>query len=251
MKPIQIVVVSHNTVPYLRRCLESIIAYNHHPFNFPYRLVVVENGSTDGTRDYLAMLEGPMDTIYNEENLGWVRGANQGLEWALNMKPDYVVLANSDIVVPDPWWFHRVAETLEQEDVGALGPVSNYVMGLQNIGYKGLPAVHETKFLIGFFVILKAKVLREVGLLDERFGLGGNDDLDLSIRIREAGYRLMVDRRFFIHHYGSMTLLPIFGGWEKIAEQDAKTRKILIEKWGKERVKELFTIPEELRRPSG
>jgi len=82
--------------------------------------------------------------------------------------------------------------------------------------------------------------------LDERFGLGGNDDLDLSIRIRKAGYKLLINRRAFIFHYGSRTLLQedVFDGWEGIKREDERTRVLLVEKWGQETVDELFTMPE-------
>jgi GT2 family glycosyltransferase len=86
-----------------------------------------------------------------------------------------------------------------------------------------LPAVHETTLLVGFFVATKTQVLHKVGLLDERFGWGGNDDLDLSIRIRRAGWKLLINRKAFVFHYGSRTLAPVFGGWEGITREDNRT----------------------------
>jgi len=188
-----------------------------------------------------------MDGIANTENLGWIRGVNQGLKIALDKyDPDHIIFSNSDIVIPgDRIWLERYVGPLQQDDVGAVGPTSNFVMGLQKYQFnKQLPKVHEAKFLIGFFMAVKASVLRDIGLLDERFGMGGNDDLDLSIRIRQAGYKLLINRSAFIFHYGSKTLLPFFEGWEGIAEQDARTRALLVEKHGQDVVNELFTMPE-------
>lgn len=248
MKPIPIVIVSHNTLPYTRRAIESVMAYSHYPFSVPYRLIVVDNGSTDGTVEYLIDLEGSCDLCLADSNLGWIKGVNRGLEMALDCyDPDYTIISNSDIVIPgDPWWLHKYIELLQDEEVGAVGPVSNFVMGLQKYEFNPqLPPVHKAKFLIGFFVAVKAKVLREIGLLDERFGLGGNDDLDLSIRIRQAGYKLLINRRAFVFHYGSRTLLQkdVFDGWEGIKREDERTRVLLVEKWGQETVNELFTMP--------
>ena len=258
MKEVPIVIVSYNTLSHTRRCIESIIAYSNYPFSIPYHITVVDNGSVDGTPEYLKglyQLSSPQDPgkclvypIFNEENMGWVKGLNQGLESVLREEPEYIVFANSDIAICDPRWLIRHTELLALEDeFGATGPVSNFVMGLQGVQHNpSLPPVHEAKFLIGFFMVLKAEVLRKVGLLDERFGLGGNDDLDLSIRIRQAGYKLLINRRAFIWHYGSKTLLPVFGGWEGIKREDRRTRGLLIEKWGEEVVKDLFTMPEGL-----
>jgi len=150
-KPVPIVIVSHNTLPYIRRCIESILAYSHYPFSIPYRLIVVDNGSDDGTRDYLEVLDESIGVIYKGENLGWIGGVNSGLKWALKLDPDYIIFANSDIVIPgDPWWLHKYVELLQNEDVGAVGPVSNFVMGLQKHEFNPqLPPVHEAQFQIG------------------------------------------------------------------------------------------------------
>lgn len=244
MKPIPIVIVSYNTLPYTRRCIESMDAYSHYPFSYPCRIIVVDNGSTDGTRDYLEGLGDTIDIIALDENLGWVKGVNIGLEEGLKPDPEYIIFCNSDIVANDPRWLLRYADLLKLEDVGAVGPVSNFVMGLQKYEFnRQLPPIHETKFLIGFFMAVRVDVFRKIGLLDERFTPGGNDDLDLSIRIRQAGYKLLVNRRAFIFHYGSKTLLDVFGGWEGIEREDKRTRKLLTEKHGQDTVDELFEIP--------
>lgn len=249
MKPVPIIIVSYNTLFYTRRCIESILVHSHFEESLPYRLIVVDNGSTDGTKEYLDSIHGPGChwIIPLTKNVGWIRGVNTGLELSLEeYGPDYIIFSNSDIVVPgDRVWLNKYVEVLQRPDVGAVGPTSNFVMGLQKHQFNAqLPGIHEAKFLIGFFMAVKASVLREIGLLDERFGIGGNDDLDLSIRIRQAGYKLLINRRAFIYHYGSKTLLPFFESWKGIAEQEARTRALLVEKWGQETVNELFTMPE-------
>jgi len=224
------------------------MAYSHYPFSIPYRLIVVDNGSADGTVEYLEGLGNAIELRGLEKNLGWVQGVNIGLVAALAYDPDHIIFSNSDIVIPgDPVWLKKYIDLLQGEGVGAVGPTSNFVMGLQKYQFnEQLPPIHEAQFLIGFFVAVRAKVLREVGLLDERFGLGGNDDLDLSIRIRKAGYKLLINRRAFVFHYGSRTLLQkdVFDGWEGIKREDERTRVLLVEKWGQETVDELFTMPE-------
>ena len=249
MKPAAVVIPTHNTLFYTRRCVESIIAYSHFYWNLPCRLIIVDNASTDGTTAYLRNLKGPVDVISNDRNQGWVKGVNQGLQRALDLGADPILFANSDIVIPgDPWWLNRYIDYLQNDDVGAVGPTSNYVMWMQHTQFsESLPSVHETTVLAGFFVATKARVLRKVGLLDDRFGSGGNDDLDLSIRIRQAGWKLLINRKAFVFHYGSRTLSPVFGGWEGIAREDSRTRAILVEKWGQEIVDELFVWPQEIK----
>ena len=253
MKPVTIVIPTFNTVALTRRCLESIIVQSHYPFSLAYHLIVVDNASTDGTREYLQGLQAPVDVIHNADNLGWVRAVNMGLERALDMDVDYTILANSDVVVPgDAWWLKRYVDLLQREDIGAVGPISNFAMWLQqDVEYRHLPAVHETRFLLGFFFATKAEVLRKVGLLDERFGSGGHDDFDLSIRIRKAGWKLLVNRKAFIFHYGSKTRGSIYGGSEGLMRENKRTREILAEKWGREVVNGLFTFPQGLEESPG
>jgi len=254
-KAVPIVIVSYNTLFHTRRCIESILVHSHYPLSIPYRLIVVDNGSTDGTVEYLESLGDAVAWFTEKENLGWVKGVNNGLACALysGLDPDFIVFGNSDIVIPgEPWWLDRYIKPLEEEGIGAVGPTSNFVMGLQKYEFNAqMPPIHEVKYLIGLFVAMKAKVAREVSqlnfgnFLDERFGLGGNDDLDLSIRIRNLGYKLLVNRKAFVYHYGSRTLLQkdVFDGREGIAKEEARTRALLVEKWGEKTVDELFIMP--------
>lgn len=243
-KVVPIVIVNYNTLWYIRRLLESIVAFT----NLPHDVIVVDNGSTDGAKEYLKGLGDKIHLISLEENAGWVGGINIGMKAALAYYPDYIVFGNSDIVMGDPLWLERLLGPLRLEDVGAVGPVSNYVMGIQSMEHNLAP-LHEAKFLIGLCVAVRADVAEKVcdlnfgKFMDDRFGLGGNDDLDLSIRIRRLGYRLMVNRLAFIYHYGSKTLLDVFGGWKGIKREDERTRALLVEKWGQEAVDDLFVTP--------
>jgi GT2 family glycosyltransferase len=132
-----------------------------------------------------------------------------------------------------------MAERLQQPDIGAVGPISNFVMGLQNADYNKaiLLQEHYTKFLIGFFMMIKREAVEKVGLLDECFGLGGNDDLDYSIRLRQAGYKLKILRNVFIQHKGFASLGKVYKDYKEVEDL---TRPRLVEKWGKTNVDSLF-----------
>ena len=88
-------------------------------------------------------------------------------------------------------------------------------------------------------MLIRKDVLDKVGLLDERFGIGGQDDLDISIRIREAGYKLKINRYVFIHHLGFQSLSKVFPSYKEIEDL---TRPMLVEKWGKEKIDDLFIM---------
>ncbi len=242
MSNIAIIVPTWNNVPYLYRCLESLYRFTPEP---AWRLLVIDNGSTDDTPEYLeekiewVKSSGSanfLQVIRNEENLGFIRATNQGLQQL--HAGEHALLLNDDTQLVDPHWLARLAANLRDE-VGAVGPVSNFVMGLQSMSYSDrLPSAHFTNLLIGFCMLLRADAVARVGLLDERFGLGGNDDLDYCIRLSEAGFALRVERSAFVFHYGAKSISRI-GGYSKV---EPATRKMLIEKWGQTRVEPLFQL---------
>ena len=95
-----------------------------------YRAIVIDNGSTDDTVQYLADVRKRhpnLTVIRNETNLGFVKATNQGLN---QVQPgENVLLLNDDVQVTDPLWLRRMEDDLG-DDIGAVGPVSNFVMGV-------------------------------------------------------------------------------------------------------------------------
>jgi predicted SAM-dependent methyltransferase len=120
--------------------------------------------------------------------------------------------------------------------VGAIGPVSNCVTGHQNIFHPETPqSLSETSFLIGFCVLVRREALDKVGGIDDT--LPGGDDFDLSIRLRKAGYKLLIQPQSFVFHHGFKTGMRIHGGpdveggWNSRYMID-RTNKSLIQKHG-------------------
>ncbi len=95
--------------------------------------------------------------------------------------------------------------------------------------------VYAARFLIGFCVLVRRSVLDKVGGIDN--SLPGGDDLDLSMRLRSAGYKLIVDRDVFVFHHGFKTGNRVYGdvnepgGWNSY-EFLEKTNFALIRKHG-------------------
>jgi GT2 family glycosyltransferase len=216
-----LVILCCNEVAVTRLCLESVLRHTRSP----YELILVDNGSTDGTPDYLkevAGRSGParVEVIRNEENRGFARGCNQGLAAAQGR---YLVLLNNDTVVT-PGWLDRLIgwATHDWPRVGLVGAVSNYAPAPQQVepGYRDLAGLDEFALrrardfrgqaldfprLTGFCLLTRREVLEQVGALDEGYGLGFFEDDDLCVRVRDKGYRLLVAQDTFIHHFGSRT----------------------------------------------
>jgi GT2 family glycosyltransferase len=90
---VSVTIVSHNSRQYLESCLRSVFAQTHRPIE----VVVVDNASTDGSRDILARFKGRIRLIRNERNLGFAAAQNQAIqgsasEWVLALNPDATLL---------------------------------------------------------------------------------------------------------------------------------------------------------------
>lgn len=146
-------------------------------------------------------------------NRGFSEGCNEGVRQSHG---EYVVLVNPDTAV-FPGWADRMADHFNPK-VGAVGPISNFVAGYQQymlhmqhsegwdkvakMAARGLNKRGvATKMLIGFFLMIPRKVWDEMGGMDTAFFLGC-DDLDLSLRLRDAGYELIIASDVFVYHEG-------------------------------------------------
>jgi SAM-dependent methyltransferase len=108
-------------------------------------------------------------------------------------------------------------------------------MGSQNIWAKTRGWAFNTSFLVGFCMVINREILDKIGGVDETFYTG--DDIDLSIRFRKAGYRMIVLPMVFVYHHGFQTGEKVHGkpskpgGWNSRTMSD-ETNKHLIQKHG-------------------
>jgi FkbM family methyltransferase len=232
-----IVILTHNQLEYTRQCVDSIRRYTDEA----YELIFVDNASTDGTGDYLRSLSG-VKVITNPENRGFPAAANQGIQAAAGRQ---VLLLNNDTVVTTGW-LQRLLRTLASDPrIGLVGPCSNRVSGEQQVeaGYEDLAgldgfawewgkrhnrAVADTDRLVGFCLLVRREVFDRVGLLDERFGLGCFEDDDLCLRALRAGYRAVIARDAFVHHFGGRTFV---GSGVDFAGLMQKNEQLFRAKW--------------------
>ncbi len=234
-----IVILTHNELEYTRQCVESILKYTREP----YELIFVDNGSSDGTIEYLQSLSGAR-VIANPINLGFGTGCNQGMSVA---RGEYIVLLNNDTVVTEGWLNRMITRVESDPSVGMVGPRSNYVVGPQLVNpvpyADDLPRMHEfaarvsvenagASFqvlrLVGFCTLMKRAVIDKIGGFDERFGQGNFEDDDFCIRSGLAGFKLLVCNDVFIHHYGSRTFAGAKMDYRKMMRRNWKKFK---DKW--------------------
>ena len=118
---VSIVIPTCNNLVFVTLCLRSLLANTEYP---GYEVVVIDNGSTDGTPGYLRELMGRhprVRGIFNEVNRGFAAANNQGLAVATG---DVLVLLNDDTMVP-PGLLLQLVKHLDDPDIGLVGPVTN------------------------------------------------------------------------------------------------------------------------------
>ena len=243
-----IVILVYNQIDYTKKCLESIFRHTKKPFE----LIIVDNGSTDGTDAYLGALADSkkndvrIHLIRNKENLGFAAGNNQGIAAALG---EYILLLNNDTIVTDGWLELMVACAESHPNAGIVGPMSNCIAPpqlIRNVGYNTQTAAGLNKFairfagknkgratqiirVIGFCMLIKREVVDRIGGLDDCFGKGNFEDDDFCIRAALAGFESWIAEDCFIHHFGSRTFAGAKIDFKAILE---KNWEIFKEKWG-------------------
>ncbi|MFQ3588372.1 MAG: glycosyltransferase family 2 protein [Fimbriimonadaceae bacterium] len=221
---VSIVVLTYNSAPTLNACLESVVA-NLGTFD---ELVLVDNGSSDETPGYLRQLDGAdprIKVVLNPTNLGVAAGRNTGIEHSTG---DYVLFLDPDASV-SAGWVARMLEYFADPSVGAVGPISDGVPGLQQAAIHVAPGTDsnltldgladyvgrtnarrgvETKLLVGSCLMVRKSALNALRGFDAGLALGV-DDLDLCWRLRLAGHRLILATDVFVHHRGGGSKLSV------------------------------------------
>lgn len=239
---VSVVVVAHNGRGFTEPCLLSLLEGESWP---SLEVVVVDNGSTDGTAGFLAGLRDPrLRVVPLPKNRGFAAGNNAGLAACTGR---FVVLLNNDTVVP-PGLVGRLLPHLEADPaLGLVGPRTNECGNEARLeaGYgrfEDLPAFAATRaraqrgrrralpMAAMFCVAARRELFDEVGLLDENFGIGLFEDDDYSLRVRAAGFEVALADDAYVHHVGGGAIsLLRRAEYSRLWERN---RSYFEEKWG-------------------
>ncbi len=229
-----IVIVTYNAKDKLAMCLRSIAK---HTKETPYRLILVDNNSQDGTAEFLKKnYQGKAVLIFNKKNLGFCGAANKALRMSTSR---WIALLDDDVTVTQDWLSRLLRHLKSSKKVGIVGCKIVFPNGrIGSSGFKlnpyGMIAnneidrgqrdyVRETDALIGPCWVIRRELLQKAGYFDEQFFPSQFEDIDYCIRIRLAGYKIIYDGIVtVIHHhlYRSGT-----------ANDLSENRKRFIRKW--------------------
>lgn len=212
---IAVVVPNWNGAEFLKECLKSLQGQTYKDFE----VVVVDNGSVDGSKELIAGDFPQAKLIELERNYGFAGGVNRGIRYALDHDMWGVALFNNDAVADKDWLRHLV-ETIEpHKKVGAVASqflsldgetidsIGDYysVWGLPFPKGRGLPRQHSTAVTEVFSAsggasLYRSELFRDIGLFDEDF-FAYYEDIDISFRARLAGWKVLYQPSAVAYHH--------------------------------------------------
>jgi len=236
-KKVSVVLLALNQVEYTRKCIENLQKYCRQSLE----LILVNNGSHDGTAEYFDSIPGAI-VIHNPTNRGVAAGWNQGMALATG---DYVLILNND-TIPGPDCIENMVRCAENHpEAGMVVPRSNKIAGPQMVegfAWKDEAAIPELASKIqkqndlacwefprlkGFCMLMPRNVVTAIGPFDEQYGYGNFEDDDYSCRVRYSGYTLLVADDSFLFHFGSVSFKDSGIDWNRqmIENMDKFNRK--------------------------
>ena len=203
---VTIVIPVFNQVRYTKTCLDNL-----RDAGLPgSRIVVVDNGSTDETAACLAARP-EINLIRNATNLGCGGAWNQGVQ---ALPATWTVLLNNDVLIPQGWW-EGLKSFAEEERMDVVSPAmcegeNDYDFPAYARQFmQKMARVKRCGAVSGVCFMVHRRVFDSAGLFDNDPRLGGYEDDEFFRRTREAGFRLALTGRSFLHHFGSITQLAI------------------------------------------
>lgn len=217
-KIVNIIILTWNGLDYTKLCLDSLFANTIHDH---YKVYVVDNGSTDGTIEYLRT-RNDINLIENEKNLGFVRGNNVAIKQI--MDGDFVLL-NNDIIIKQSDWLSELESTAyDDEKNGVVGcrlinekgeflHAGTYIYpetywgqqiggGQKDIGqYPDNRSVQGVVFACAY---IKREVMNTIGGLNEAF-FSYFEDTDFCLRAIKAGYKCICCGKVTLIHYQNVS----------------------------------------------
>jgi len=232
MSTLGVVIVNYNSNDFLRRCLKELF---QNTTLDSLEVVVVDNASDDRDFSQLKAAQGPLSVILNDRNVGFAAACNQGLRC---LHADYYLLLNPDCIVEENS-VDRCVEFLQRNlDVGIVGCRVNNPDGSLQLAcrrtiprpstafyrFSGLARLfpnnariaaynlshlydlqsHQVEAVSGSFLMFRSQLYQEIGGLDERFFLYG-EDLDFCLRATRGGWKVFYVAEAEVTHYKNVS----------------------------------------------
>jgi len=186
---VAIILPVSDSMPHLKPMIEALYESTH----FPFRLIIIESGSKDGTKQYVDKLFEEKDNVevYHTAKRGLVKAINYGIKAAGDLD---IYLTQDDVIHFKMYgrdWLEDMWKVSQDSKIGV-------ITGLGGFGISGPDFIDGLRWIGTWNAYIPRRIIKKIGLFDEEFGPG--DDVDYSYRVLNAGYSLAVVD-YWVHHH--------------------------------------------------
>jgi GT2 family glycosyltransferase/glycosyltransferase involved in cell wall biosynthesis len=213
-----IIIPVYNKAPLTRQCLDTLLRL---PASAPTEIIVVDDGSSDSTRDVLAGYGQRVRSIRHELNVGFAKTCNDGAAAAAG---EFLVFLNNDTIPKEGWLDALLDYAQSHPKAGAVGSKLLFPNDtIQHAGvvicqdrlprhiYTGFPADHPAvnvsrayPAVTGACLLIRRKLFEEMGGFDTAF-INSCEDIDLCLRLRDRGYEAHYCKDSVLYHLESVS----------------------------------------------
>lgn len=221
---VYVIILNYNHIDDLKETVCSFLRQDYPRQN----LVVSDNGSSDGSCEWLKTYHPEITILENNDNLGWAEGNNVGIQYAVEQNADYILLANNDLSFDNPKIISQLIREIQGNDKLIIGPKQFFFeqpeklhaeghffmnvehkpfnrLRLEYIQNNQLPSyLKVVDYVPGSFVLFHSNLIKDIGYIENQFYLYG-EDADFFLRAWKKSYISMVDTRLSILHKVSAT----------------------------------------------
>lgn len=216
---VSLIILNWNRKPLLKECIESVLKVNYPNLE----VIVVDNGSTDGSQEMVKEKYSIVKLIENRRNVGFAEGNNIGIQVA---KGDFIFLLNNDAIIHKNCIRELVKVALSDSKIGILGckiyfknknRIIQHVGGViypsgvtGQIGYLQLDIgqyneLREVEYVTGAALMIRRKVIERIGLMDPIY-FAYYEETDWCYAAQRAGLNVIYVPGAIVYHYEGMTI---------------------------------------------
>ncbi|MBN3039150.1 MAG: glycosyltransferase family 2 protein [Candidatus Omnitrophica bacterium] len=186
-----------------------------------FKILIIDNGSNDGSVEYLRERFPEAEFIENDENFGFAKGNNIGIKYALERQANYILILNNDTVVSPALLKDLLDVATKDTEIGIIGPKILYYHQKDKIWFAGgrilsllgnswhignrkkdlgrYEGIVDEDYQTGCALMIKREVIEKIGMFDPAY-FAYFEDADLCLRARAQGYRVVCVRGAKIWH---------------------------------------------------
>jgi len=199
---LSIIIPVYNQINYTSQCINDL----YKTVDDKVEIIIIDNGSTDGTSKYLSELNN-LKILVNLQNKGCAYSWNQGIR---ESKGEWIIILNNDVRLPEQWLENLISyariKDLDVVSPGMREGVLDY--NFRDYSHKYTKLMHRAfrKWTpSGVCFALHRKVINKIGYFDENYKIGQYEDADFFRRCKIAKLKMGITGASFIHHFGSST----------------------------------------------